>query len=110
MSEKIKAVLDELKHELKHIQLDDELPTAKDLLRAGLDLSGGLSFDEFIKKTHPNMDCDPEGLCETCILERMCERWRRVQDACLDPIIPGRAVVVECEAYRQETQVEEVCR
>ena len=25
-------------------------------------------------------------------------------------IIPGRAVVVECEAYQQETQVEEVCR
>ncbi len=31
---------------------DDELPTAKDLLRAGLDLSGGLSFDEFIRETH----------------------------------------------------------
>ena len=26
----------------------------------------------------------------------------------ISPIIPGRAVVVECEAYRQETQVEEV--
>jgi len=49
-------------------------------------------------------------LCDTCVLQRMCERWRRVEDACIDPIIPGRAVVVECEAYRQETQVEEVCR
>jgi hypothetical protein len=47
-------------------------------------------------------------LCDTCVLQRMCERWRRVEDACIDPIIPGRAVIVKCEAYRQETQVEEV--
>ncbi len=47
-------------------------------------------------------------LCDSCQLSRMCERYRRVEDACLDPIIPGRAIIVKCEAYRQETQVEEV--
>jgi hypothetical protein len=85
MSEKIKAVLDELFHELKHIQV---VPCDEPLL--------------------VKIDCDVAGLCETCILERMCERCRRVEDACIDPIIPGRAIIVKCEAYRQETQVEEV--
>ena len=47
-------------------------------------------------------------LCDTCLLAKMCERYRCVQDACIDPITPGKAVVVECGAYRQETQVEEV--
>lgn len=38
--------------EISILPPDDELPTAKDLLRAGIDLSGGLSFDEFIRETH----------------------------------------------------------
>ena len=81
MSEKIKAVLDELKH-LQVVPCDEPL---------------------LVK-----IDCDVAGLCETCILERMCERCRRVQDACIDPIIPGRAVIVECAAYRPEAKVKEV--
>lgn len=52
------------------------------------------------------MFMEPTGLCDACLLERMCERYRRVADACLDPIVPGRAIVVECAAY-QEAQDEE---
>ncbi len=55
-----------------------------------------------------SLDMRITSLCDTCILQPMCERWRRVQDACLDPIIPGRAVIAECEAYRVVPRVQEV--
>jgi len=40
----------------------------------------------------------------------MCERYRRVQDACIDPITPGRAIIVECEAYREDPRLISVLR
>ena len=65
---------------------------------AGILRSGPIILE--IKKPKPS-EIEFSCLCETCIQERMCERYRRVQEACLDPIIPGKAVVVECEAYKK---------
>lgn len=47
-------------------------------------------------------------LCDTCLLAKMCERYRCVQDACIDPITPGKAVVVECAAYMAVPKEQEV--
>jgi hypothetical protein len=41
-------------------------------------------------------------LCNTCVLAPMCERKRRIEDACIDPIMAGLAVVVECAAWKEE--------
>ena len=43
-----------------------------------------------------------ECICETCVLAPMCERRRRIEDACIDPIMAGLAVVVECAAWKEE--------
>lgn len=49
-----------------------------------------------------------DNLCDTCLLWRMCERRRRVEDACMDPIVRGRAIVIECEGYRADPEVADV--
>lgn len=46
-------------------------------------------------------------LCDTCA-QSMCRRRRDVEDACEDPIFPGRAVIVECKAYVAHSKVQEV--
>jgi hypothetical protein len=56
------------------------------------------------------LDMEMAALCDSCVLSRMCERYRRVQDACIDPITPGRAIIVECEAYREDPRLISVLR
>ena len=64
----------------------------RDIARAGLQAAGTIAV------VH---------LCATCA-QSMCRRRRDIEDACEDPLLPARAVVVECKAYVAQEDVQEV--